>query len=125
MIKILYSILVLFMNLLIYKGIQDRKINKKQLLILIAYGIIVVSLNYKFGSISSKLILFLVLFSFSIIILNFFKKHINVYEKSNLLNNDKVEKIKFLMINIIIPVMITIYQFLIIWSDNLFYKMTK
>jgi hypothetical protein len=123
-IKILYSIFVLLMNFLIYRGIQ-KKINKSQFMFLIIYGASIVFLNYKFCTLSNKLILFLVLFSISIIVLNFFKKNINVFERSNLLDNDKVERIKFVMVNVIMPIMITVYQFLIIWSDKLFDKMTN
>ena len=62
-------------------------------------------------------------FSLSIIVLNFFKSFINVYQKSNLLDNEKVEKVKFIMLNVMMPIMITVYQILIIWVDKLFDKM--
>lgn len=123
-IKILYSVFVFLLNFLIYKGIQ-KQFNRNHYIILLAYTTVIVFLNYKLEVLSNKLILFLVLFSMSIIVLNFFKNRINVFERSNLLENGKVERIKFIMVNVIMPIMITIYQFLIIWSEKLFEKMTQ
>ena len=70
-------------------------------------------------------ILSVILFSFSIIVLNFLKSFINVYERSNLIDIEKVSKMKFIMLNVIMPIMITIYQIMIIWLDKLFDKMIK
>lgn len=123
-IKILYSIFVLLLNFLIYKGIQ-KQFNRNHYIILLSYAAIIIFLNYKLEALSNKLVLFLVLFSMSIIVLNFFKKRINVFERSNLFENGKVEQIKFIMVNVIMPIMITIYQFLIIWSEKLFEKMIQ
>lgn len=123
-VKILYSIFVLLMNFLIYRGIVKQK-NRKHYMLLIFYGAIIFFINYELGTLSIKLILFLVLFSMSIIVLNFLKNNINVFERSNLLGNEKVVKIKFFMVTVIMPIMITIYQFLMIWSDKLFDKMIK
>ena len=124
-IKVLYTIFVLLLNYLIYKRIYEGKINKNHLILLGVYFVIIIILNYITGSVSNKLILFLVLFSLSIIILNFFKSFINVYEKSGLIDIEKVARIKFIMINVIMPIMITIYQIMIIWVDKLFDKMTS
>lgn len=124
-IKILYTIFVLLLNYLIYKRIDEGKANKNHLILLGVYFVIIIVLNYITSSVSNKLVLFLVLFSLSIIVLNFFKSFINVYEKSGLIDNEKVAKIKFIMINVIMPIMITIYQIMIIWIDTLFDKMTS
>jgi hypothetical protein len=124
-IKVLYTLFVILLNYLIYKRIDEGKINKSHLVLLGAYFIIIIVLNYITGTVSNKLILFLVLFSLSIIVLNFFKSFINVYEKSNLIDKEKVARIKFIMINVIMPIMITIYQIMIIWIDKLFDKMTS
>lgn len=124
-IKILYTIFVLLLNYLIYKRIDEGKANKNHLILLGVYFVIIIVLNYITSSVSNKLVLFLVLFSLSIIVLNFFKSFINVYEKSGLIDNEKVARIKFIMINVIMPIMITIYQIMIIWIDMLFDKMTS
>lgn len=124
-IKVLYTLFVILLNYLIYKRIDEGKINKNHLVLLGVYFIIIIVLNYITSSVSNKLILFLVLFSLSIIVLNFFKSFINVYERSNLIDNEKVARIKFIMINVIMPIMITIYQIMIIWIDKLFDKMTS
>ncbi len=124
-IKVLYTVFVLLLNYLIYKKINEGKINGSQLTLLVIYLVLITILNYTFGSVSNKLILFLLLFSFSIIVLNFFKSFINVYQKSDLLDNVKVEKVKFIMLNVMMPIMITVYQILIIWVDKLFDKMIK
>lgn len=124
-IKILYTIFVLLLNYLIYKRIDEGKANKNHLILLGVYFVIIIVLNYITSSVSNKLVLFLVLFSLSIIVLNFFKSFINVYEKSGLIDNEKVARIKFIMINVIMPIMITIYQIMIIWIDTLFDKMTS
>lgn len=124
-IKVLYTLFVILLNYLIYKRIDEGKINKNHLVLLGVYFIIIIVLNYITSSVSNKLILFLVLFSLSIIVLNFFKSFINVYERSNLIDNEKVARIKFIMINVIMPIMITIYQTMIIWIDKLFDKMTS
>lgn len=123
LIKFFYTIFVLCLNYIIYKKINDGKLNKKHLLALITYGLSVVIFNYVFGILSNKLILFLLLFSFSIILFSFLKSFINVYEKSNLIDEKKVAKVKFIMLNVIMPIMITVYQILIIWSEGLFDKM--
>ena len=124
-IKVLYTVFVLLLNYLIYKKISEGKISGNYLLLLVIYLALIIILNYIFGSVSNKLIFFLLLFSFSIIMLNFFKSFINVYKKSDLLDNEKVEKAKFIMINIMMPIMITVYQIIIIWVDKLFDKMIK
>jgi len=123
LIKFFYTIFVLCLNYIIYKKINEGKLNKNHLIGLIVYGLSVVIFNYIFDMLSNKLILFLLLFSFAIIILNFLKSFINVYEKSDLVDEEKVAKFKFIMLNVIMPIMITIYQILIIWSEGLFNKM--
>lgn len=123
LIKFFYTIFVLCLNYIIYKKINEGKLNKNHLIGLIVYGLSVVIFNYIFDILSNKLILFLLLFSFAIIILNFLKSFINVYEKSDLVDEEKVAKFKFIMLNVIMPIMITIYQILIIWSEGLFNKM--
>ncbi|OXA83530.1 hypothetical protein SAMN06265346_103280 [Flavobacterium hercynium] len=124
-IKILYSAFILFLNFSIYKGIQKRSINTKQLFALAIFAMTILILNFKFEALSNKLILFLVPFSFSIFVLDFFKNTIDVYEKSDLLVKQKIERFKFLMINIMLPILITIYQLLMIWSEKLFSQMIK
>ena len=123
MIKVLYTVFVLLLNYLIYKKIDGGQISKNYLILLVIYGVIIIGLNYMLNSLSNKLIIFLLFFSLSIIVLNFFKSFINVYQKSNLLDNEKVEKVKFIMLNVMMPIMITVYQILIIWVDKLFDKM--
>lgn len=123
LIKFFYTIFVLFLNYIIYKKINEGKLNKNHLIGLIVYGLSVIICNYIFDMLSNKLILFLLLFSFAIIILNFLKSFINVYQKSDLVDEEKVAKFKFIMLNVIMPIMITIYQILIIWSEGLFDKM--
>ena len=122
-IKFFYTIFVLCFNYIIYKKIIEGKLNKNHLIGLIVYGLSVVIFNYIFDMLSNKLILFLLLFSYAIIILNFLKSFINVYQKSDLVDEEKVAKFKFIMLNVIMPIMITIYQILIIWSEGLFDKM--
>ncbi|OUD23966.1 hypothetical protein [Flavobacterium psychrophilum] len=124
-IKILYTVFVLFLNYLIYKKINEGKISGNHLILLAIYLALIIILNYIFGSVSNKLIFFLLLFSFSTIVLNFFKSFINVYQKSDLLDSKKVEKAKFIMLNVMMPIMITVYQVIIIWVDKLFDKMIK
>lgn len=121
-IKILFSIFVVLTNFLIYKGIRKQS-SKNEIIFLTLYGITIVFLNYILDILSNMLILFLLLFSLSILILNLLKENINVFKKSNLLDSEKVERVKFIMVNVIMPIMITIYQFIIIWSDKLFDKM--
>ncbi|GEM_PF-1367521 len=123
--KILYSIFVLSLNFLIYMGINKRNFSFKQVVILIFYGIFICILNYSLDILPSKLILLLILFSASIIILDYFKKNVNVYQKSNLLDKEKVEKMKFILVNIVMPAMITIYELLMIWSDKLLNNIFK
>lgn len=123
--KILYSIFVLFLNFLIYIGINNRNFSFKQVIILIFYGISICILNYNLDILPNKLILLLILFSTSIIILDYFKKNVDVYQKSNLLDKEKVEKMKFILANIVMPVMITIYELLMIWSDKLLNNIFK
>jgi len=106
-------------------GINKRNFSFKQVVILIFYGIFICILNYSLDILPSKLILLLILFSASIIILDYFKKNVNVYQKSNLLDKEKVEKMKFILVNIVMPAMITIYELLMIWSDKLLNNIFK
>jgi hypothetical protein len=124
-IKILYTVFVLLLNYLIYKKISKGESSKSHIILLAIYFAIIVALNYIFNSVSHKLILFLLLFSFSIILLNFFKSFVNVYERSDLLDNGKVKKIKSIIFNIIMPIMITVYQIILIWLDKLFEEMIR
>lgn len=123
LIKFFYTIFVLCLNYIIYKKVNEGKLNKNHLIGLIVYGLSMFIFNYAFNTLPNKLIIFLLLFSFSIIVLNILKGLINVYEKSELIDEAKIIKFKFIMLNVMLPIMITIYQILIIWSDGLLNKM--
>jgi hypothetical protein len=123
LIKFFYTIFVLCLNYIIYKKVNEGKLNKNYLIGLIVYGLSIFIFNYVLNTLPNKLIIFLLFFSFSIIVLNILKGLINVYEKSELVDEEKITKFKFIMLNVILPITITIYQILIIWSDGLLNKM--
>ena len=123
--KALCTIFILLLNYFIYSKINKIKINRNHLTSLVIFLILIIVLNYIFKSISYKLIFFLLLFSFSLIALNFFKSFVNVYQRSDLLIKEKIEKVKLVMLNVMMPILITVYQILLIWVDKIFDKMIK
>jgi hypothetical protein len=80
------------------------------------------------SSISNKLLFTLVIFSLSIIVLNTMKNFISLEHNSVIRNNDNLKNnyksIKDLVFQKIIPVMIFLYQLLLIWVPLIFEKMT-
>jgi hypothetical protein len=116
---------VLTLNFFIYKRITNGKINKTHWTLLGIFSLFVIALNNSIASVSPKLILFLILFSLSIMLLSFFISFVKVFERSNLIDAKKTTRAKFLMVNVIMPAMITIFQILIIWINKFFDEMNQ
>lgn len=80
------------------------------------------------SSISNKLLFTLIIFSISIIALNVMKNFINLEHNNLIKNNDNLtnnyKNIKDLVFQKIIPIMIFLYQLLLIWVPLIFEKMS-
>lgn len=80
------------------------------------------------SSISNKLLFILIIFSLSIIVLNLMKNFINLEHNNLIKNNNNLKNnyknIKDLIFQKIIPIMIFLYQLLLIWVPIIFEKMS-
>lgn len=97
--------------------------------LLIITLLILMYLNTNYSVISNKLFFLLLFFTFSIIILNVIKEFISV-ENNRILKDDanfrdSYKNIKHLVFEKIIPVMIFLYQLLLIWFPVIFAKMSQ
>jgi len=102
-------------------------VKSKYIWILLAYFIILIFINYNFKIIPNKLLFLLLIFSISIIVLNFLKKYINLKNNPLLKNSGysyDYQDIKNLFLTKIIPVAIFVYQILLIWIPVIFEKMS-
>lgn len=81
------------------------------------------------STLSNKLLFTLLVFSLSIVILNVMKNFINMENNRLLKNNDNLrsdyKNIKNVVFEKIIPVMIFLYQLLLIWFPAIFEKMSQ
>lgn len=121
-IKILYSVFVILFNYFIYQSILGNT-KKKTLIIIVLFGVSIFIINLITKSVPNVLILFFWFFSGAIIVINYLAKMISVRQNSNLSNKREIEKIKQIMVNLILPIFLTIYQFLMIWSEKILEKM--
>lgn len=97
--------------------------------LLIINLIILLYLDANYSVIPNKLLFLLLLFSFSIIVLNVIKGFISMEDSRVLRSNDNLRRdyknIKLIIFEKVIPIMIFLYQLLLIWSPAIFEKMSQ
>lgn len=119
--KICYSIFFIFLNIFIYLKINNKTIlNKNYLYFFILTALLLVVVNSYFKFISNSLFLFLIVFSLSIFLMNYMSSFIGVFQKSNLLDEEKIQNFKRIIFKLIIPLFITFFQIVTIWFDKSF-----
>lgn len=124
-IKFLFTVFFLTLNFFILKRIKGTKTKQNQWILLAAYFFLITSLNVIVKTISLKLVAILILFSLSLFLLNFFKSFVSVYERSNFKGIKKLTRVKDIMLNVFMPIMITIFQIIAIWNDEKFDHVIK
>lgn len=124
-IKILFTFLVLAINYILFRKFNNQTVKHNWVLSAFIFGLLVIGLNFIVKALPNQLPLFLIIFSFSTVILNTMKKSSSVIERSNLANTKQLQKIKDFVFNKVFYFLITIFQMLLIWSPALFQHMTN
>ncbi|MPS74889.1 MAG: hypothetical protein E2590_17290 [Chryseobacterium sp.] len=128
--KLLHTLFFIITDYFIYTKYNGKtKIKSVYYIVLCLFLILLFILNSVFEGISNKLLVVLLFFSLAIIILNFIKGFINMENNDILRNNEKLEKnyrgIKSVIFEKFIPIIILIYQLLLIWMPAIFEKMSQ
>jgi len=128
--KLLHTLFFIITDYFIYTKYNEKtKIKSVYYIVLCLFLILLFILNSVFEGISNKLLVVLLFFSLAIIILNFIKGFINMENNDILRNNEKLEKnyrgIKSVIFEKFIPIIILIYQLLLIWMPAIFEKMSQ
>lgn len=99
------------------------------IIILLLNLIVLFSLNTIYSSIPNRLLLILLMFSFSIVVLNIMKGLVSMENSQVLKNNNNLkvnyQYIKTVLFEKVIPIMVFLYQLLLIWCPVLFERMSK
>lgn len=129
-IKLLHTIFfgtIFFIVFMRYNNFFPLK--NQYIIALLLYLIGLLYLNTVYIVIPNKLLFVLIIFSLSIMILNFIKKFINIENSSILKSNNHLrgdyKNIKKIIFEKIIPIMIFFYQILLIWFPIIFEKMSQ
>jgi hypothetical protein len=122
-IKILFTILVLAINYILYRKFNRQEIKLHFIVIALGYGVTVATVNFIVNVLPKQLIFFLLMFSASIIIMNVMMRSSKVMQRSNLPDIEQIQKVKDFLLNKIFICLITIFQVLLIWSPVMFNNM--
>jgi len=129
-IKLLHTLFFGAIFYIIFMRYNYRISVKTQYIIsLIINLVILFSLNTFYSVVPNKLLFILLVFSLSIIVLNFIKDYVDL-GGSKLLENSKdvknnYDKIKNAVFSKIVPIMIFFYQLLLIWFPVVFERMSQ
>ncbi len=129
-IKLLHTLFFGAISFIVFMKYNKSIFIKRQYIILLLVSLIVLFfLNTMYNIISNGLFFILLMFSLSIVILNVMKGFINMENSRILKSKNNLETnykdIKTILFEKIIPVMIFLYQLLLIWYPVLFEKMSK
>lgn len=127
--QILHSLFFIFVSYILYLKYNNGNVKPIHIYSIIISGLLLLAYNSFFNGLSNKLFLVLLIFSLLIVILEFMRNFVNVFE-----NNKELEKQKPLKENIlsiqnfifkkIFVVGICFYQLLLIWIPAIFEKMS-
>ncbi|OGS74620.1 MAG: hypothetical protein A3G95_09155 [Flavobacteria bacterium RIFCSPLOWO2_12_FULL_31_7] len=119
--EILNIILLILINLFIMKFLLKR--NYSNLLYAIIPTIIFIIINLLFGQLPNKLIPIILFYSFASLILSFMSSLIDVTKntKSNVSEEfkEKFRKTKYYIVNLIMPIGVTIFQIILILNREM------
>ncbi|SHH89505.1 hypothetical protein SAMN05421866_4170 [Chryseobacterium oranimense] len=129
-IKLLHSLffgVIFFIAFINYE--KEKSIKPLHFIVLLLCLAVLIYLDTNYSVISNKLLFLLLIFSLSIVVLNLMKGFIHLEKNSLLKNNDYLrnnyKNVKKIFFSKIIPMMIFLYQLLIIWFPNIFEKMSQ
>jgi len=129
-IKFLHTLFFGIITYFIVKKYNSGSSIKTLYIVLLSiYFIILFSLNSIFTVIPNKLLFILVIFSFSIFLLNIIKEFVGMERNTVLRNNSNLtenyKNIKSIIFEKIIPILIYLYQLILIWVPAVFEKMSQ
>lgn len=126
--QILHSLLFIFMSYILYLKYNNGNVKPIDVYLIIISSLSLLIYNSFFNGLSNKLFFVLLIFSPSIVILQFMRNFVNVFEINKELVKRKQLKEKVLSVQDFVFKklfigMICIYQLLLIWIPGIFEKM--
>ncbi len=117
--QVLNIILLIFINFLIVKFFLNR--NYSNLWYALIPTILFISTNLLFGALPNKLIPIILFYSFALLILSFMSTLIDVTKKSLAKEEtkQKFRKFKYYLVNVMMPIAITIFQIMLIFDTEM------
>lgn len=128
--QILHSLFFIFVSYILYLKYNNGTVKPINVYLIIISSLSLLIYNYFFNGLSNKLFFVLLIFSLSIVIIQFMRNFVNVFE-----TNKKLEKRKQLKENVLSVQdfvfkklfigLICFYQLLLIWIPGIFEKMME
>lgn len=128
--QILHSLFFIFVSYILYVKYNNGTVKPINVYLIIISSLSLLIYNSFFNGLSNKLFFVLLIFSLSIVIIQFMRNFVNVFE-----TNKELEKRKQLKENVLsvqdfvfkklFIVLICIYQLLLIWVPGIFDKMME
>lgn len=128
--QILHSLFFIFVSYVFYLKYNNGVVKPSYIYSIVFCGLLFFVFNYFFNGLSNKLFFVLLIFSLSIVILQFMRNFVNVFETSKKLENrkqlkeDVVSVQDFVFKKLFIGLICT-YQLLLIWIPGIFEKMIE
>ncbi len=128
--QILHSLFFALLNYVLYLKYNNGTIKRIYIFLLIIIFLSLLLYNHFYKDISNQLFLFALMFSVSLVILQFMRKFLTVFEKNKALEKRKQSKEKILLIqniilNRILIIGLLFYQLLLIWIPAIYEKMNE
>ena len=128
--QILHSFLFTFVSYILYLKYNNGSAKPIDVYLIVILSLLLLIYNSFFNGLSNKLFFVLLIFSFSILIIQFMRNLVNVFETNKELERRKQLKENVLYIQDFVfkklfIVLICIYQLLLIWIPGIFEKMTE
>jgi len=128
--QILHSFLFTFVSYILYLKYNNGIVKPIDVYLIVILSLLLLIYNSFFNGLSNKLFFVLLIFSFSILIIQFMRNLVNVFETNKELERRKQLKENVLYIQDFVfkklfIVLICIYQLLLIWIPGIFEKMTE
>ncbi len=127
--QILHSFLFTFVSYILYLKYNNGIVKPIDVYLIVIFSLLLLIYNSFFNGLLNKLFFVLLIFSFSILIIQFMRNLVNVFETNKELERRKQLKENVLYIQDFVfkklfIVLICIYQLLLIWIPGIFEKMT-
>ncbi len=117
--QVVNIILLILINFLIMKFLINR--NYSNLWYALIPTLLFISTNLLFGALPNKLISIILFYSFALLILSFMSTLIDVTKKSVVSEEtkQKFRKFKYYLVNVMMPIAITIFQIILILDTEM------